>query len=317
REEPGEACAVYYERGETRIFYSFIKRKIDLTDQGYFDIVTPYGYGGPHLEGDRGEIVAFYQKFQAFCQANRIVTETVRLHPLEQNAGWLRQVMDVGYIRRTTAVNLLQSDEAIRHGYSSNNLRNIKKAKQLGLEVIVGNAKEHLDTFIELYYETMDRNRAIDMYYFSKSYFAEQMKETPLGKPHLLFVRHEGELIAGVLLIIGQKYAHYHLGASRTSALDLRPNNLLFDAMIQFAKSQGAHMLHLGGGYQEDDGLIKFKASFTDGHFYDYHIGKCVHDPDVYAKLNQAVLQLGEANPNYFPLYRGVKHGVTKGVVQR
>jgi hypothetical protein len=307
RAEGGVAGAVYWENGSTRIFYPYIRRPVTLTDDGYHDLVTPYGYGGPHLEGDAAEIVPFYAAFGAWCREQRIITETVRLHPLNQNAGLLRPVMDVGCIRRTTAVDLTQSIEEIQRGYAASNLRNIKKAEKSGLHVIEGHAEEHLGHFVDLYYETMDRNRADDLYYFDRAYFEGQMQDTPLSRSRLLFVRHEGELIAGVLLLVGHRYAHYHLGASRSAALDLRPNNLLFHHMIRHARAAGAQWLHLGGGYQEDDGLMRFKSSFTNRNDFEYHIGKKIHDPVAYDRLTELALGSGAARPNYFPAYRAMR----------
>lgn len=303
--EPGVAEAAYYEDEETRIFYPYIKREIPLFAGAGYDIVTPYGYGGPHLEGNDDSIVPFYEKFRAYCLSQRIVTETVRLHPVLGNERYLDRVLDVGYIRKTTGVKLGRPYEEVRRDYSSMTDRNIKKAEKLGLECVVG-GPEDLDRFLELYVETMDRNDALDLYYFDREYFVRQMTPTPLCESRLLFVRHEGQYIAGVILMLGQRFAHYHLGASSTAHLHLRPNNLLFDRMVREALAHGSEVLHLGGGYREDDGLFAFKASFTGGHHYRYHIGKNIYDRELYEQLTERARTIGPLNEGYFPLYRGI-----------
>ncbi|ANU17818.1 hypothetical protein BBI11_12600 [Planococcus maritimus] len=83
----------------------------------------------------------------------------------------------------------------------------------------------------------------------------------------------------------------------------MRPNNLLFDFMVAFAKGKGCKTLHLGGGYQEGDSLFKYKSSFTNQNHYDYYLGTNIYQPDVYEKLAQLK---GKANEGegFFPIYR-------------
>jgi hypothetical protein len=303
--EEGIPEAVYFEDENGKVFYPFIKREIDLK-KGYFDIVTPYGYGGPVIEGEKSVIKQFYTKFTVYCNDNNIITETVRLHPLLKNDEYLKDVMNVDYIRKTTAIDLTLPLEEIRNNYTTNNKRSIRKAKIEGVEIFVSNNKDDLDIFMNIYYETMNRNSASSYYYFSLAYFYRLMEQTTLSRPFLLFARHNDQIIGGVLLIIGKEFAHYHLGASKTEFLSLRPNNLLFDTMMEFSKSLGLKMLHLGGGYEENDSLFKFKSAFTNNNHYKYYIGKNIFNEEVYHELSGTVKKnlLISSASNYFPAYR-------------
>lgn len=303
--EEGLPEAVYYEQTNGKIFYPYIKRKIPLKD-GYFDIVTPYGYGGPVIDGDPSLIKQFYRHFKKDCLNNKIITETVRLHPLLKNAEYMKDVMPVDYIRKTTAVDLMLPLEEIKRNYSSSNKRNIKKATKKGIKIVVSNNRNDIDIFRDLYYETMDRNSASSYYYFDQSFFNRQMEDTTLCSSYLLLAKYHDEMIGGIILLIGKEYAHYHLGASKTEYLSLRPNNLLFDAMIEFSHSFGRKALHLGGGYKEHDGLFKFKTSFTSNHNFDYYLGKNILNEKVYYELSQMVMNHSSfsGHSNYFPLYR-------------
>jgi hypothetical protein len=303
--EGGIAETVYYEDKDGKILYPYIKRKIDLKE-GFFDIVTPYGYGGPVLEGKNHVIQQFYSQFKVYCENNNIVTETVRLHPLIKNDECIRDIMHVDYIRKTTAVDLSLSLEEIRRGYTSNNHRNIRKAKKEGVKVYLSNNKGDIETFIDIYFETMQRNNAANYYYFSNSYFYRLMEETALSKPYLLLAEYNDQIIGGVVVIFGKEFAHYHLGASKTEFLSLRPNNLLFDYMVEFAKSKGLTTLHLGGGYKEDDGLFKFKSSFTNNNHFHYYLGKNILNRQIYDELSELTegnSPLGSES-SYFPVYR-------------
>jgi hypothetical protein len=302
--EEGMPKAVYFENENGKLFYPFILRKIAMKE-GYFDIITPYGYGGPVIEGNN-VIEKFYEQFKNFCINNNIISETIRLHPLLKNDVYMKDIMKVDYIRKTTAVDLTLSLDTIRKNYTTNNKRNIRKSIKEGVKVSVSNNKENIDIFLDLYYETMDRNNASKFYYFNKSYFYHQMEDTALSRPYLLFAKHDNQIVGGVLLIIGKEFAHYHLGASKTEYLHLKPNNLLFDAMVEFSKSLGLKSLHLGGGHEEKDSLYKFKTSFTNNKSYNYYIGKNIINDQIYKELSNITMENLSLNKegNYFPIYR-------------
>jgi lipid II:glycine glycyltransferase (peptidoglycan interpeptide bridge formation enzyme) len=303
--ENGKLFAAYYEDQNTKIFYPFIRRPVPYVEEEKFDIVTPYGYGGPILEGDAQSFTRFYEIFSSYCRLNNIITETVRFHPLYKNHHICSNALEIQYIRVTTAVNLNVSLEEIRNNYSNMNKRNIKLAKKNQLTCYLAeNTSENIKTFIDLYKETMNRNHASSYYYFDESYFYEQIQKTDIGETYLLFTKVQEKVIAGVMVLLGKEFAHYHLGASKTKYLDLKPNNLLFDYMIEFCKSKGSQILHLGGGYREGDGLYKFKKSFTNLTL-DYYIGKKVHLPQIYDSIIATLKKQYILDENYFPLYRG------------
>lgn len=306
KQENGTLFAAYYEDNDCKIFYPFIVRKVPNVNLTLYDIVTPYGYGGPILEGKSKSFEEFYALFCSYCHSKDIITETIRFHPFYKNYRFCSQVMDIEYIRKTTAVDLTKQLHEIRESYTDANKRNIKKATKNNLTCFIATpTKENIDIFIKMYKETMDRNTASEFYYFSDEYFYEQVKPTDISETLLLFSQLDNEVIAGAMVIIGQEYAHYHLGASKTRFLEYRPNNLLFDFMIEVCKFKGAKKLHLGGGYQENDGLFKYKASFTDHHHFDYYIGKKIHNEETYDQVMKYLNSFYELEGNYFPSYRG------------
>ncbi|WP_280770902.1 lipid II:glycine glycyltransferase FemX [Salipaludibacillus daqingensis] len=305
-EENGDLFAAYYSNEGSKLFYPFIKRKVEIGNEKLNDIITPYGYGGPIVEGESKKIVVeFYNKFKYYCLTNNIITETVRFHPIINNATYCGSFLNCKYIRKTTAVDLNKTLEEIRNNYSSMNKRNIKKAKKEGVTCIKAEStEENMNIFISLYKQTMKKNKATSFYYFDKSYFSEQMNKTSMSETILLFAMYKNEIIAAVMVIIGKTNAHYHLGASNSEFLNLKPNNLLFDFMIEYCKLNGSSVLHLGGGYKEDDGLFKFKSSFTNNNNYDYYIGTKIYNHDIYREIENDIKQTYHTN-EYFPIYRG------------
>lgn len=306
-EQDGELFAAFYDNGDSKLFYPFIKRKVALADEEVNDIVTPYGYGGPYLEGPNKNLVKeFYNQFKYYCLSNNIITETIRFHPIYDNIKYCHKSMNYKYVRKTTAVDLSQPLEVIKNNYSSMNKRNIKKAKKERLICFKAeNTDENIQTFIDIYYETMDRTNADSFYYFDEKLFKRQFKKSTIGETRLLFAKYNNEIISAVLLINGNRYSHYHLGASKTQFLNFKPNNLLFDFMIEYCKQNGSSILHLGGGYKENDGLFKFKSSFTNNNNFDYYIGTKIYDHKKYNKIVNEIKNIYETDKSFFPIYRG------------
>ncbi|WP_164525605.1 GNAT family N-acetyltransferase [Siminovitchia acidinfaciens] len=306
KKENGRLFSAYFENNQTKIFYPFIKRIVPFGNGDLYDIVTPYGYGGPFIEGCEESITEFYKYFSDYCEMNHIITETIRFHPLYNNHRWFRNIIDVEYIKQTTAADLTISLEEIRQNYSNMNKRNIRKAIKNNISCFVAeNNLENISKFVQMYNETMIKNNAADYYFFDENYFIEQMQDTNLGKTYLLFAKYNNDIIAGTIVIVGQEFSHYHLGASKSSFLALKPNNLMFDFMIEFSKSKGVKLLHLGGGYEENDGLFKFKSAFTNNNNFEYYIGKKVHNTREYNKITNDLNKLYDVQENYFPIYRG------------
>lgn len=304
--ENGQAKLAFFENSFGSVIYPFILRRIDhYTEQPIFDITTPYGYGGPLVSGDEQVLEEFTGLFRDYCLETNIVSEVVRLHPLLNNASYLSGYCDLNYIRKTTAVNLSESLDDIRHHYSKMTKRNINKAMSNNLyckEVI--KSKENIETFLNLYNLTMNRKAAADGYYYCFSSLEKQLMDTSISKSHLLFVHLGEKVIAAAILYTTKHLAHYHLGASDKTFLDLRPNNLLFDFMVVVSKKMNCSLFHLGGGCGENDSLFQYKTSFTNNNNYDYFLGTNIYNPEIYVRLTEMAASRSRLTEGYFPLYR-------------
>jgi len=86
----------------------------------------------------------------------------------------------------------------------------------------------------------------------------------------------------------------------------LAASNLLLFEVALWAKRRGIKYFHLGGGYQPNDSLFKFKASFSPQQ-EQYYIGKVIHHPEYYQYLNTRRLAARGDSANdleFFPEYR-------------
>lgn len=303
--EDATAFAIYFESRGAKIWYPFLLRPIPERPE-YTDIVTAYGYGGPHLEGNESCIIDFYEEFvNSFCRQHQVVTETVRLHPLTKNHLVVQRVMDIIPVRKTISVDLTSSYEDIMLNYSSTRRAQIRGTlKKYDLQFHCYKHADAVDEFMKLYNSSMDRKQASSQYYFDRSYFLRLMKGSRLFQPQMLFVSYEGTMIHAKLNLIGNKYGHGHLSGTDAQYIYLRPDAVLMDYSIRMAKEAGATQFHVGGGYQEDDGIYRFKASFTKGRFIRYYIGKHILNQEIYDEIINELNINPSDYPDYFPVYR-------------
>src|SRR5690606_4634354 len=91
--EKGTSDIFEYNSSIGSVRHMFIKREIPLSVNGeiYFDLVSPYGYGGPIITeyklGCKSELLkGFENDFKKYCSDNKIVSEFVRFHPIICNA---------------------------------------------------------------------------------------------------------------------------------------------------------------------------------------------------------------------------------------
>lgn len=306
KKEEGQAKLVVFENSLGKVIYPFILRRIDhYSKKPVYDITTPYGYGGPLVSGDKQVLEEFSVMFRNYCLETNVVSEVLRLHPLLNNADYLNSYCSLKYIRHTTAVDLSGSLPQIQKQYSHMNKRNISRAIAHNLLCKeVNKSDTNIETFLNLYNATMKRKKALAAYYYSFSSIQQQLLDTSLSKSHLLFTYSGDKVIAAAILFTTKHFAHYHLGASDENYLALRPNNLLFHFMVAISKEMNCELLHLGGGYRENDSLFKYKTSFTNNNNYDFHLGTNIYNGEIYEELTAMAASRSPLTEGYFPLYR-------------
>lgn len=314
-EENGEGSArlFVYSEGDAIICYPFLLRNFNELPavraagirEPLFDISTPYGYGGPLTnvtcpDERAGLFERFSVEIHKYCLENNIITEFVRFHPILKNYEWYQSV-DSTCIRNTICLNLADGEEVIVGRYKSDNRNRIRKARKEGLTVVHASL-DRLDYLLKLYYSTMDRNQAHPYYYFSEAFFRNTVQLLK-GNIELVEIIMEDKVIASCLFMHYNKYIHYHLMGSNHEYLKVAPINLLIHEAMLWAKSRGYEYLHLGGGHTGNDTLYRFKKTFNMDSSLDYYVGKKIHNPDIYGKLQECI-RSELAEDDYFPIYR-------------
>ena len=275
----------------------FIRREIPtkLEGQVFYDLVTPYGYGGPRIvsghHGNRLELAAaFQQAFGEYCLENNIVSEFVRFHPIVKNHLDFSQCYELSFKRNTIQTQLAGIDDPILTEYSASCRRDIRHGLKAGVEYRVIDHPEDLEDFKELYHSTMQRNYAEAIYYFDDEYFQNCMD---LLSDNLVVVEvtYQGSVIGMSRNFVCGDYIHVHLTGTRQEYHHLAPAYILQYALALWGKDQGKTLIHHGGGRtgEPDDKLYLFKKKFGRNEEFEYYVGNKVWNPAVYELLRQAV----------------------------
>lgn len=289
----------------------FIKRDIPIIIDNvkYYDIVTPYGYGGPIIvkcydESKRKELVrGYHNQFRTCCLENNIVTEFIRFHPINNNARDFMDIYQVEFVRKTVGTNIKDYDDPIQSEFKKGCRKEIRRALNRGVRYRIKRSPDNLDVFKELYYKTMDRNRANDYYYFDDKYFDNILLSfrDELLITELIF---DDKVIASEMYFVSDRLIHAHLLGSLDEYLHLSAGVLLEYATVLWGKENGYDYLHHGGGRtnDENDPLFKYKKKFGKNTEFDFYIGKKVWNEEVYKKL----IEVSKVDPNvdFFPAYR-------------
>lgn len=312
----GYPVLLFFDNGHMRALYVAMLRDIAefpqfvgiLEPSKYFDIISPYGYGGFIMEGDISDssVSQLNNELLEMCE-QRIVSNFTRFSPVLQNAELSRSFMEVLDLGKTIALDL-SSDVAIWENIISKNRNMIRKAIKNGVEIYhTHDNPELFNIFREIYNMTMDADNALDYYYFSKQFY-ESIHRDLSNNYELFYATFDDEIIAMAIMLFANGKMHYHLSGSKYEYRKLAPSNLLLYKAALWGYDQGFKVFHLGGGVGSgEDSLYKFKAAFNRNSDYQFSIGKQILNQEVYDRLvgiRKAHDISFNENSSFFPLYR-------------
>ena len=289
----------------------FIKREIpiEIDNHKYYDIVTPYGYGGPVIEkisGDKDTLLLEYEEnFSKYCKKNYIVAEFVRFHPIYKNYEDFKTIYKSSFNRYTLGTNIKDYDDPVQSEFSKHTRRTIRTILNNGIsfKMIEKPTKKDVEEFKKIYYLNMERKEADDYYFFDDGYFNDIQKYYE-GKFVIAESLYEGKIIAAGLYFVTDNNVHAHLSGTDTEYLHLSPAYILKYGTAIWAKEHGINYIHYGGGTSaaEDNPLYLFKCKFAKNTKFEFWIGKKVWNTEVYDELCDKKGVSKESD--YFPAYR-------------
>jgi lipid II:glycine glycyltransferase (peptidoglycan interpeptide bridge formation enzyme) len=236
-----------------------------------------------------------------------VVSAFARLHPAISNNWLLSNIAKIVDHGPTIWIDLSLSDEEYHAQLSKRDRRNILRA-QKDFESVVDTSCENLDAFIAMYYETMTRAQATPDYFYSREYFHELVKGME-NSAALLFMRDQGELIAGSMVFSAGDFLQVHLRATPTQFLKMDGSQGLIEVIRRWGKARGNKWLSLGGGVGlRRDKLFEFKARFSPVQL-TYQSARIIVDQVIYDELSDAHRRSSAVNSHqfeesFFPTYR-------------
>ena len=285
----------------------FIKREIPygIDRQTYYDILTPYGYGGPFiLESSNTKLLLkeYFEAFNQYCLSENIVSEFVRFHLFKNQEVRIHFDGETQLIGQHIVKDLNEPAEENLH---KSVLQAVRRAKRLGVEIVIDQEGTYLDDFLNIYHTTMDMHRAKDFYYFDKSFF-EHIHESLQNHHFYIHAVVDGKIIGTRLIMYGEKYTYYFLGGVLREYSTYKAATLLDYEIIKYLKKQGKEYYIFGGGYKGEDSLYKYKKKFSETGQVPFYIGKKIHDVEAYEQLKKMRSSDDDYDPNssFFPIYR-------------
>jgi CelD/BcsL family acetyltransferase involved in cellulose biosynthesis len=148
--------------------------------------------------------------------------------------------------------------ETVARQIHSMHRRNAKNAQKRGVRIHSGIGKEELKAFYALHLETRQRQGTPIQPWAFFDNLRTQVLEKGLG--FILLAYHEKDCLAAAVFLHWGKTLTYKYGASSTTGLSLRPNDLLFSEAIRWGCENGCQTLDFGRTDFENTGLREFKS---------------------------------------------------------
>ena len=308
----GEPLLFYCEDGETRGINVVMKRDIakakrlvgKIDENRFFDFATPYGYGGWLIENRCSS--SFFTEYFDWCQNHSIVSEFVRFHPVLKNHVFSRGAYEIVPLGKTVSIDTTDK-ETIWGNFSGKNRNVIRKAVNNSVEIKQGLTEQLLDSFMDIYNQTMIKDNA-DQYYFFEKPFYETLLTDLKQHATVFYAVYNCQIIASAIILFANKKLNYHLSGSLKEFQHLAPTNMLLWKAAEWGSETGCKSFHLGGGVgSSEDNLFRFKKAFFRGELCQYHIGTKVFNDKLYSFLLERAGACAEGS--FFPKYRANSQG--------
>lgn len=304
--EEGYACYILIESFQDKAYLPLVKREI-IADVDYFDLTTPYGYGGVCFSHNCSSDFRLnvLNEVHKFLSKSNCVSLFLRLHPiLNSDLNDTRYSFKNGY---TLNVELNRNYEDIFKSYKSGHRYDIRKAlKNDNITIVDDLDFEHYADFIKIYTDTMTALNASEFYFFSNDYF-EKLKYILGKKLKLIIVKNENSVIGASLFMLNNGIMQYHLSGTTLEGRKFQPSKLILDYMINWGIENNFKYLHLGGGVgAAKDQLYDFKKGFSSTEL-EFSTIRMVTNQEKYLELcKEKNIPEGDVEDlsDFFPLYR-------------
>ena len=277
---------VFEENEKPIVIMPFYIRSIK--NSSYFDVITPYGYGGPlyNCDIDVNKLTKFWDLVDKWYLDNSVVSEFVRFSLTKNHINYsgtlIKSLLNVkGKVKSNEEDHWTSFSRKVRNNYRRALKSNIKFNIYRGEEI----TDNIISDFHNIYIETMKRNNAKEIYYFPKQFFESIIHSNPNSFSIALdYINNTA--VSAELIIINNKTLYAFLGGTRAEYFSDRPNDFLRVEILKWAVKNKKNYYVLGGGQLDGDSLYKSKKMFfpkdEDTQFYT---GRKIINKNVYRDL--------------------------------
>ncbi|WP_299241433.1 NeuD/PglB/VioB family sugar acetyltransferase [uncultured Aquimarina sp.] len=299
----------------TMIMMPFFKRQISVDGKlsEYNDVISPYGYSGPLYDSDKVDeslIKYFWKQVDIWYQKNNIVSEFIRFS-LNGNHEYYNGVLIPSL--KNVKGKIIEKEEQWKK-FKPKVRNNHRKAVDEELKLKIYQQPMSIDivqSFYNIYIETMRRNNAHSLYFHDIDYFKNFIFNNP-DSSIIAMIYKDDQPISTELILIDNSTLYSYLGGTLSDYFYTRPNDFLKIEVMNWARENNYEYYVLGGGRVDQDGLYKYKKSFfPNDEDVIYCTGRKVVDEEKYLELiEQKINDIDSkdidvySSVSYFPLYR-------------
>lgn len=274
--DPGEAYLFYFQCADGEVAYPFIKRQVNQGEPQYFDISTPFGYGGPVLKvrTDSSVLVSKFRKsFLEFCESEQIIAEFIRFHPSRKNADFFEGHLQLLPLYETYSIDLKKWQS--HHGKESPPSSKVD-IRKLG-------TVRHMFEFLVLYYSEARRREEADSYYFFTNDYFEALVST-LGPNLHLFGAYVGEKLVSACYVLAMgRTIHFHLEGNLSEGREHEADLKLLEKVAEWAADNYYEEFEMGGSLDSEFG--EAKRAIANRPASTFFIGKYIHCKELYDRF--------------------------------
>jgi len=279
-----KGCMFVYREKNLIWVHVFIKILLpNLTNKHkYYDLETPYGYGGPLSNSSNKDfLLRANMSFLTWAKKNSIVAEFLRFHPLYENQN---KILNTTMIENRFTCGISIDHTTKNYLFFKSKQRNLIKSANRNLVVRFSRNYKYFLKFKKTYLNLMIEKKANKELFFSNTYFSNLYKFIKKnGFIARVVSKKNNDDVAYGIFLFSDKYAHYHLSAPCLKNYTPGSINLMIYKSLMFSKKLNKFFLHLGGGNSSsaDDTLFKFKQSMSN-QLCSYKIGKRIFNKEFY-----------------------------------
>ena len=250
-----------------------MKKSIIHNNIIYYNLITPYGYSG-YYYNKQETYNEFFPLFREKAKKLNYIEEIVRQNPyLNINL----TNYDIIKTKLIYGINTVNFDDYYKYVLNTKKRNMYNKAINNNYKFEIVNFKETelINTFIDMYSNTMNKLNANKYYYFNNKYF-QCLQDLNLDNIKLALVKDDKKKIIGQSIIfIYNKFIHYHLSCN-----DCSSNCITDFLLINIVKNYKDKLIIMGGGLVNNDSLSNFKKKLNNKEF-TYSIFKNVLNKEI------------------------------------